>query len=671
MIFTKAMNHLAAIVLDEDADKVTESLLRLGVTHFIGVSELSHYLGDPVKEMNVSDQGKELSEARKRIESLLGSVGERPAPETAAALKAEGHPVPDLNGINRRLDKLGNEMRGVRERQGQLQKEILKLEDIRRQLASIGDVDMGVAKGRYSFLDIKAGTIPAAKDAALDGELAALPCVKVKFSDEGDRVGILLVAMKRDSRKIGAMLDKNGWADMEISREISGGGGQAAIDKLDADIQRLRSEQEDKRRAAGELVAENRQWLDESWEDIRVNELLTKIKSNFGRTGHTLLFSGWVPGSEVDKVAETIAEVTGGRAYIEIDSPEEARREYGSANVPVQFANPAFLAPFEMLVQNYSVPEYGTIDPTPFVGIAYMAMFGLMFGDAGHGAVIALLGILCAALFKNQGHRKLGKLLIWCGGAATIAGVLFGSYFGMQWFKPLWFDYHGAVTGHAGGDSVVHDVYGILGLTIYFGIGVIGLGIVFNCVNHFIKRDWIELIFGKAGILGAWIYAGGICAAFHFVGHDYKALPTTTAIGLGVGLPAALMFLKGPFEHFAHHHGGLSVMSIFDFIMEWLVELLEVFSGYLANTLSFMRVAGLGIAHVSLMVAFFQIAGMVAGEDGHYGVASIAVLIVGNALVIGLEGLSAGIQSLRLNYYEFFSKFFSGGGDAYEPVKLK
>lgn len=112
-------------------------------------------------------------------------------------------------------------------------------------------------------------------------------------------------------------------------------------------------------------------------------------------------------------------------------------------------------------------------------------------------------------------------------------------------------------------------------------------------------------------------------------------------------------------------------MSIFDFIMEWLVELLEVFSGYLANTLSFMRVAGLGIAHVSLMVAFFQIAGMVAGEDGHYGVASIAVLIVGNALVIGLEGLSAGIQSLRLNYYEFFSKFFSGGGDAYEPVKLK
>jgi len=105
--------------------------------------------------------------------------------------------------------------------------------------------------------------------------------------------------------------------------------------------------------------------------------------------------------------------------------------------------------------------------------------------------------------------------------------------------------------------------------------------------------------------------------------------------------------------------------------MEWIVEVLEIFSGFLANTLSFMRVAGLGIAHVSLVVAFFAIAGMLRGPGGAFTPWSYLVLLAGNALIIALEGLSAGIQSLRLNYYEFFSKYFSGSGKAYAPISLR
>ena len=95
-----------------------------------------------------------------------------------------------------------------------------------------------------------------------------------------------------------------------------------------------------------------------------------------------------------------------------------------------------------------------------------------------------------------------------------------------------------------------------------------------------------------------------------------------------------------------------------------MVELLEIFSGYLSNTLSFMRVAGLGIAHACLMVSFFTIAGMTSG------ILSVLILILGNMLVIGLEGLSAGIQALRLSYYEFFTKFFHGTGNLYTPISL-
>ena len=176
----------------------------------------------------------------------------------------------------------------------------------------------------------------------------------------------------------------------------------------------------------------------------------------------------------------------------------------------------------------------------------------------------------------------------------------------------------------------------------------------------------MELVFDKGGILGGWIYAGGIHIASFMVSHNYKEFPPGPVMFLLVGLPSLLLFIKEPYHYFKHGSGERSnlAMAIINFMMEWVVELLEIFSGYLSNTLSFMRVAGLGIAHVCLMISFFTLAGMTSG------IGSIIILILGNILVIGLEGLSAGIQALRLNYYEFFTKFFHGTGKLYTPISL-
>jgi V/A-type H+-transporting ATPase subunit I len=128
------------------------------------------------------------------------------------------------------------------------------------------------------------------------------------------------------------------------------------------------------------------------------------------------------------------------------------------------------------------------------------------------------------------------------------------------------------------------------------------------------------------------------------------------------------MFIKEPYHYFKHEAGhsdkNLNIFTILTFFMQWMVELLEIFSGYLSNTLSFMRVAGLGIAHVCLMISFFTLAEMTSS------IWSVLILVLGNILVIGLEGLTAGIQALRLNYYEFFTKFFHGTGKLYTPISL-
>ncbi len=139
------------------------------------------------------------------------------------------------------------------------------------------------------------------------------------------------------------------------------------------------------------------------------------------------------------------------------------------------------------------------------------------------------------------------KLAVWCGGSAMVAGVLFGSYFGLGLLPPLWFNYHGAVVGeHTVG--VVKNVYDILLITIWFGIGVIGMGLLLNWVNRVRRRDWFGLLFDKAGLIGGWIYAAGVYTAFYFAGRSYKQLPPGNFLFLAIGLPVLLLALKAPLE---------------------------------------------------------------------------------------------------------------------------
>jgi V/A-type H+-transporting ATPase subunit I len=296
-------------------------------------------------------------------------------------------------------------------------------------------------------------------------------------------------------------------------------------------------------------------------------------------------------------------------------------------------------------------------------------MFGMMFGDAGHGAVLLVLGLVGRRWVRTEAMQQLARLLSWCGGASIVAGVLFGAYFGFELLPPLWFNYHGVVTGHVEGGAV-RNLLDILSLAIYLGIGVIGVGLLLNWINLSVKHRWVELIFDKTGVLGAVIYGTGVSVGISFARSGFREFPGSPVPLILICGSALLLFLKFPLTR-ATDPGSEAAesRSPFMWVMDWVIELLELFSGYLANTLSFMRVAGLGIAHVMLMVAFYQIAQMI--TPGGISVPAIAVLVLGNVLVIVLEGLSAGIQSLRLNYYEFFSKYFIPSGSLYRPVTIQ
>ena len=675
IMFTTKMCHLTAVVLDEDADSVTKELLKEGVLHFVKATDVSDDVGNYTTNLSPKVSQSRISDTRKRIESFFNLISYSPA--DIRELDVSKLTSVNIEGSNNTLDKVAVDLQKIRDNQKYSQQEIHKLEEIKRQLAFFSNIDENIElSGKYMFLSLKTGTIPETKEKEFLSELQSLPSVQIKLGAELGLVTILLIAMKRDLLRVEKILQKFEWTDIDYTNDLNSLGVNA-LSEIDAKINNYKIKQEEAGNSAKELILSKKEMLDELWANLRMNELFYRMQSFYSKTSRTMIFSGWLPTSKKQTLESGIISITKGRCYLEWSDPRDIKKEKNkNPDVPVEMKNPKFLSPFEMLVRNYAIPEYGTVDPTPIVAVAYLLMFGLMFGDVGHGFIVFLTGITGTLLTLKSakiGIHKLCQLMIWCGCAAMITGVLFGSYFGYGWFKPLWFNYHGIIAGHPG-HGVVKNIYGILLITIYFGIAVIGLGLILNWVNCISKRDWFKLLMDKGGIVGGWMYGAGVAIAFYFVKHDYKGLPDSNLLFILLGLPAIFFMLKPPIEFYLHNKKGhakkFTIATLLDFAMEWVVEMLEIFSGYLANTLSFMRVAGLGIAHVSLMIAFDQIAKMVT-NDGSFNAWSILILIAGNVLVIGLEGLSAGIQSLRLNYYEFFSKYFSGTGKAYAPISLK
>ncbi|NCC91114.1 MAG: ATPase, partial [Spirochaetia bacterium] len=416
------------------------------------------------------------------------------------------------------------------------------------------------------------------------------------------------------------------------------------------------------------VVASHQAQLYAIWSNLRLNELCDQIRSYFAYTRNTTLFSGWVPTDQASLVEKAIEDASEGQCVVEWTEASSMPRD----QVPVAMSSPKALAPFQKIVNNYSTPEYGTVNPTIFVMVAYLSMFGLMFADVGQGLVLLLVGLMGSHSYKTHPlkpdgmlSRNVTSLLVYLGLSSMVFGALFGSYFGLPLVPALWFNFEAAVAGHG---TLITDVYGILGITIRFGIIIIYTGLVLNWINLSRKKAYLTLLLDKNGLLGGLLFGIGLYMGFGFVRSGYRTFPSQPWIAPVVTVSLILLFARGFIIYLVSLRKGGERHEIshvvLDSVMEFLVDVLEIFTGYLSNTLSFMRVAGLGIAHASLMESFKELSSMVDGFGG------VAIFILGNVLVIVLEGLSAGIQSLRLNYYEFFSRYFTGKGVAYEPVGL-
>ncbi len=362
---------------------------------------------------------------------------------------------------------------------------------------------------------------------------------------------------------------------------------------------------------------------------------------------------GFVPLTQSDNFTENVEKISG------VICEKQPADINSRLTPPSKLKTNAFFKPFEMFVSMYGVPKYNELNPTTFIGLIYILLFGIMFGDLGQGFVLFLGGLL---LYKLKGV-KLAAVISRCGISSMIFGIAYGSVFGIEDMLDPMFKFFGFAEKPI-------DVFESSTTTTLL-LCVIGLGIVITAVSIIIniflklrKKDYENALFSNNGIAGFVFYVGIIIGAVLMMMSGINILSPWFIIPIVI-IPVLLMFLREPLGKLVKKKKDIKPKEgVAGFIMQNFFELFEFCLSFVTNTLSFLRVGGFVLSHAGMMAVVMTLADMV-GNVGH-----IPVLILGNIFVMVLEGLLVGIQSLRLIFYETFSRFYDGDGKPFEPAVI-
>lgn len=367
--------------------------------------------------------------------------------------------------------------------------------------------------------------------------------------------------------------------------------------------------------------------------------------------GERFTITGFIAEEDVNKLKETFSDLK--EVEIEVRPAHSDKR----LSPPTKIKNGWFARPFLMFVEMYGIPGYSDIDPTPFVAFTYTLLFGIMFGDLGQGIVLSVVSYI---IFKWK-HMQLAEVGMRIGISSAFFGLIYGSVFGNETaLNPL---YHALFGLH----EKPIDVMGTSFIMPLLG-GAVSIGailIVFSiCVNIYLQikhKNYGELFFSQNGLAGLVFYLALVLGAVTQLLFGIKVL-TLPYVLLLIILPLILVFFKEPLCRKLKHE-EMYPEGVGGFVLETSFELFEIVLSFITNTISYLRVSGFVLSHAGMMLTVNVIMGMAGGVGG------IIVSILGNIFVMCLEGMIVGIQVLRLEFYEMFSRYFEGNGIAFKTMR--
>ena len=653
------MHLVELIVYKEDINNVLTYLGKLGQFQFQSDFEkrtASNEVG------TLSNPYRDLFDKLEKVRADL-ALEDLPSFNTALRIPNEADEV--------LAKKLINNVESLHSKEVAAAEEATRVKDTYSESMAFANLKVSYSElENLSFLTMRIGKISPGTFETISSSLSSRAIV-VPLGEDKSR--ILVACSKKARFFVDTELKRFDFAEVQIPKDFKG--------VPDDVLENLSKKVGETEKALEEIKEERKNFAETHKESLynlvqvySVGTQICAVENKLQSTEFVYRITGWIPAYLTHDMMKALDNMTQSRTGIREFLPSEVQDVVsGKEQIPVKLKHGKLISSFERMIFSYGAPLYGTIDPTPFVAIFFTLLFGIMFGDAGQGLVFLILGILMTCkVVKLGGWEKFALVFISIGVSSTIMGVLTGEFFASEEFlAPL----SRFITGIFGephhpilhmmpsSDSAsIKKMFLFFGFTVGVGFIINTTGLIINIINQFSLKRIGNALFGKTGVSGAIFFWYVVFFALRvaFLHHapavyDFIIILATLIIS-AFGEPLAHLVdgEKPAFEN-----------GLFAGVIGAVVEVIEIVSSYLSNTVSFLRVGAFALAHAVLGYIISTMMSMAPGVGG------IAVGIVGNAIVVVLEGMIVAIQVIRLQYYEFFSKFFKETGREFKPFHLE
>ncbi|OQX86613.1 MAG: hypothetical protein B6D55_05650 [Candidatus Omnitrophica bacterium 4484_70.2] len=643
MIRPASMTLVKILILKEDLERVSQKLIELG---FMEIEKATNFLEYPQESLlNVEEIIEKATNLLERISNISKIIQVKKKNASIEERLKISLDIP--NQINQEFASLEGEVNYLIENIKDYQNQIQSLETISFFLSWIEDLGLSLKEINSGYnLCIKKGIIKREVIDTFQNNITFECAYKLKiFSSQ--KAFLLCACLKEDENKLKELF--KGFEIEEIELEDTFQNIKDFLDNIEIKIWQLKEEVANFKMELKKIREKFQDTLIYWTYLLKQNIKIYNSMQNFLSTKMGYCIIGWVPTENIRILRENITDICRKNVEIEEIKAEELIREgFAPQKVPSFLKHPFLLKPFQILVKFYGYPAYLHVDPTLFMAISFLIMFGIMFADVGHGLVLFIAGIIIQ-FFKKSGFLKdFGKILIYAGVSSCIFGFLFGSFFGREEvFKPLWF-------------YPLHNPQKFMLLGIIIGIIMISTGIILNVLQRIWQKNLKEAFFSEWGILSIsfyWMCIYLVASSFRYptINMNWWMVSILILVPLSLIVFGDIWFLKKAEKKYEHR--DLSTI---------VFKPMEIMLGLLTNTVSFVRVAAFGLTHAALMSSVY----MVSDTLGKLPFLKESIITEGNIFVIILEGLIVFIQCLRLEFYEFFSKFFYLEGRPFKPLRI-
>jgi len=644
--FSERMTAVEIEVPDRYARRVTEvlandGLLQLEDISYLNTSKEHGYAQDcQTKAIQFANLEKQLSETMQTLKINL-----EVAPDKQFKM------LSDPEQLQPFANQLSQEVQESSQVISETQKKIAHLRHNIDLLEPLSDVDIPfdrIRNRRYIFSIL--GTMPSSNIDRFKTSMAKVPFVLLVLKQTTELAIVLLIGLRQNKDYLQRTARSAYLSGIDLSDTYQGTPAQI-IASIKAEIDVL-EEQVGNANQEVDRIRENRSVrLQDLYWHVRYSRLMCEALMRYGRLKHGYLIAGWLPSNQLEVLTNDLTAISP-EILIDIKQPGEER---DLSKTPIVMERAGFQQGFQKLVTTYGMPEYNELNPTLLMMLTFPVIFGAMFGDVGHGLILAIAGLLLMLnkIKKLKKFSSLGSVIFLCGIVAMVFGVLFGSIFGMEDLIPAVWD---------------HPMENIMSLLLITGAGgalLLTVANIMGLVNDFHQRHWIHFFMNSRGLAGLLLYWSLIGIVLSLFIRDFPinkiAFVVTTVLSI------IMIFLSGFLERLIEKKKPYMEGGPFVYLIQSFFELFETVIGYLSNSLSYVRIGAFAVAHAGLSSVFFILANLISPTKG-FGY--WLVVIFGNIFVIGFEGMIVSIQTLRLEYYEFFSKFFSGRGRKYLPFRI-